>query len=62
LNLGLFQTFLETIQEPLIRFFVNVSLQDCSADGSCFDHGKKIKRIKYFFLDLKNIYKKNKDY
>ena len=23
---------------------------------------KKIKRIKYFFLDLKNIYKKNKDY
>jgi hypothetical protein len=36
---------------------------DCSIDGSYFfDDGKKIKGKKYFFLELKNIYKKNKDY
>ena len=49
------------IQELLIRFFVSALSLDYSIGGSYFDDGKKIKRIKYFFLDLKNIYKKNSD-
>jgi hypothetical protein len=49
-------------QELLARFSASVFLQDCNIDGSYFDDGKKIKGIKYFFLELKNIYKKNKEY
>ena len=48
--------------ELLAQFFVIVFLQDYNIDGSYFDDGKKIKGKKYFFLELKNIYKKNKDY
>jgi hypothetical protein len=50
------------IQEQLTHFFVSVFLRDYNIDGSYFDDEKKFKKIKYFFLELKNIYKKNRDY
>jgi hypothetical protein len=50
------------IPELPIRFFVSVLSLDYSIGGSYFDDGKKIKGKKYFFLELKNIYKKNKEY
>jgi hypothetical protein len=62
LNLEPFQTFLEMNQELLIHSFANAFLQHCNIDDSYFDDEKKIKKIKYFFLELNNIYKKNKDY
>ena len=57
----LFQTFLEMIQEQLIHFFASVFLWDYNIDDSYFDDEKKLKRIKCFYLEIKNIYKKNKN-
>jgi hypothetical protein len=50
------------IPELLVHSFVSALSLDYSIDGSYFDDGKKIKKIKYFFLELKNIYNKNKEY
>jgi hypothetical protein len=47
-------------QAQLTRFFVSVFLRDYNIDGSYFDDEKKPKKIKCFYLEIKNIYKKNK--
>jgi len=52
---------METNQEQLTHSFVSVFLRDYNIDGSYFDDEKKLKNIKYFYLEIKNIYKKNKN-